>query len=52
MINDNKLLQTYNEIWDKVKNFISRGFDSESVCNDKYLKTKITHYKRKAYKFS
>ena len=40
-------LKKYNEIWDKVNNSIKKGFDSEHVYNEKYLKTKIKYYKRK-----
>ena len=32
--------ETYNEICDKVSNSIEKGFDSEPVYNEKYLKPK------------
>ena len=35
------MLEKYNEIWDKTSKLIKRGFDSEHVYNQKYLKTKI-----------
>ena len=35
------MLEKYNEIWGKFTNFIEKRFDSDSVFNDKYLKTKI-----------
>ena len=38
LIKDNKLLEKYNEIWEKVKNSIRKEFDSEPVYNEKYLK--------------
>ena len=34
---NNKLLEKFSEIWDKVSNTIETEFDSESVCNKKYL---------------
>ena len=44
MIKDDELLEKYNEIWEKVSNSIKNGFDSETLCNEKYLKTKIKYY--------
>ena len=44
MIKDEKLLEKYNEIWEKVKNRIKKEFDSEPVYNEKYLKAKIKSY--------
>ena len=38
---DDELLEQYNTIWDKVSAGIKKEFDSEPVCNKKYLKTKI-----------
>ena len=43
LIND-ELRKQYNEILDKVNNNIKKGFDSETVYNEKYLKTKIKSY--------
>ena len=40
LIKDDKLLEKYNEIWEKVSNCIKKGFDSEPVYNEKNLKTK------------
>ena len=31
-------------MWDKASNIIEKGFDSESVHNSKYLKTRIKSY--------
>ena len=42
-----ELVEKYNEIWGKVTNFMKKGFDSEPVYNDKYLKTKINSYEGK-----
>ena len=47
LIKDDKLLEKYNEIWEKVKNIIKKEFDSEPVYKEKYLKAKIKHYNRK-----
>ena len=41
LIKNDELLGKYNEIWDKVSKVIKKGFDSESVYNEKYLKTEI-----------
>ena len=41
------MLGKYNEIWTKVSNSIKNEFNSEPVCNKKYLKTKIKSYKGK-----
>ena len=42
-----ELVEKYNEIWGKVTNFMKKGFDSEPVYNDKYLKTKKYSYEGK-----
>ena len=34
------MLEKYNKIWKKVSSIIKKEFDSEPVCNEKYLKTK------------
>ena len=47
LIKNNELLENYNEIWDKVSKVIKKGFDSEFVYNDKYLKTKVEPYEGK-----
>ena len=46
-IKDDKLLEKYNEIWEKVKNIIRKEFDSEAVYNEKYLKARMKSYKGK-----
>ena len=46
LIKDDELLEKYNEIWKKVKN-IKKEFDSEPVCNEKYLKAKVKPYNGK-----
>ena len=47
MIKDNKLLEKYKEIWDKVGRVFKKGYDSEPVYNDKYLKAKVESYEGK-----
>ena len=41
LIEDDKLLEKYNTIWDKVSADIKKEFDSEPFYNKNYLKTKI-----------
>ena len=40
LIKDENLLEVYDGIWDRVRNFMKEGFDSEPMYNEKYLKTK------------
>ena len=47
LIKDDKLLEKYNEIWEKVKNSLKKEFDSEPAYNEKYLKAKIKSYNGK-----
>ena len=35
LIKDSKLLEKYNEIWDRFSNTIEKGFDSEPVYHEK-----------------
>ena len=44
LVQDRELLKKYNEIWDKISNLIKKVFNSETVYNDKYIKTKIIIY--------
>ena len=44
LIEDDDLLEKYNTIWDKVSADIKKGFDSEPVYNEEYLKIKIKSY--------
>ena len=41
------MLEKYNEIWDKDSNAIKKGFNSKSVYNENYLRTKIKSYQGK-----
>ena len=47
LIKDEKLLEKYNEIWEKIKISIKKEFDSEPVYNEKYLKAKMKSCNRK-----
>ena len=38
---DDDLLEKYNTIWDKVSADIKKEFDSQSIYNKNYLKTKV-----------
>ena len=40
LIQDDDLLKKYNTIWDKARIDIYKEFDSESVYNEEFLKTK------------
>ena len=44
MIEYKELLKRFNKIWNKVSNSIKKGFDSETIYNKKFLKTKIKSY--------
>ena len=44
LIKDNKLVEKYNKIWDKVSNSIKKELDSEPVESVKYLGTKIQSF--------
>ena len=35
------MLEAYNTIWDKISNLLEKGFDSEPVYDNKYIRTKI-----------
>ena len=41
LIKDEKLLEKYNKIWKKVSNIIKKEFDSNSVYNEKCIKSEI-----------
>ena len=40
LVSDRKILETYSEIWNKIKSLIKKEFHSEPVYNNKYIKTK------------
>ena len=41
LVNDKKVLQKYNEIWDEVKGLLKEKFSSELVYKDKFIKTQV-----------
>ena len=41
LVYDKELFQKFNEICDKITNPLKREFESEPMCYDKYIKTKI-----------
>ena len=45
LIKDDELIEKYNKNRDKVSSNIKKGFDSEPVYNEKYLKTKSLRIK-------
>ena len=47
MIEDVKVLRAYNAMYDKVSNLMKKGFDSELLYDDKYVKTKVESYNGK-----
>ena len=50
LIKNEELLEKYDEIWDKVSNkaiLFKKGFDSEPVYNENYLRTKLKSYEGK-----
>ena len=38
---DDKLLKTYNDVWNKLSNSINQKFDSKHIYNKIFLRTKI-----------
>ena len=44
-----KILEKYNEIWNKIKNLFGKKFDKELVYNDNYIKTKVDSYNANLY---
>ena len=51
LIEDDKLLEKYNKIWDTFSNSIRKEFDSKPTLCLKYLTTKIKSYKSKTKTF-
>ena len=47
LIKNDELLEKYYKIWDIVSNTIKKGFSSEPVYNEKYLRTKMKSYEGK-----
>ena len=44
LIKDEKLFEAYNKIQNRCSYLIKKGFYSEPVHNEKYLKTKVKSY--------
>ena len=49
LVNNNEILEIYNEIWNEIKNLFKKEFHSEPVYDDKYIKAKINPYKANVY---
>ena len=49
LVNDKEIWKKYSAIWNKIKSLIKEEFNSEPVCNDKYIKTKKKFYNNKVY---
>ena len=49
-IEDDQLLETYNDIWSKVSNSIKKEYKN-TIYNKKFLKTKISSYDQVATDF-
>ena len=47
LIKDHKLLEKYNEIWERVGNIMKKECNSEPVYNKKYLKAQMKSYNGK-----
>ena len=50
-IEDDELLETYKNIWNKFCNSVKTEFDCELICNKKSLKSKIRSYGHEATDF-
>ena len=44
VVDDAELLIKYAEMWNKTRDLINKKIDSEPVCNNKYINTKIKLY--------
>ena len=49
LVKEEKILKKYLKIQNKTKSLITKELNSEPVCNDKYIKTKIKIYIDKVY---
>ena len=47
LIKDDELLETYKEIWEKLKIVSKKEFDNEPAHNKKYLKAKVKYCNEK-----
>ena len=44
LIEDENLLKTYNDTWNKVSNSMRKEIDSALIYNEKFLKTRVKSY--------
>ena len=51
LIEDDELLERYNDIWNNVRNSIKNELDCEPIYNRKFLKNKIRSYGNEAKDF-
>ena len=49
LVHDKEILENYVEIWNKIKILVKKEFNSETVYNDKYIKTKVKIYNDKVH---
>ena len=49
VVNDKEILEKYSEIWNKIKSFIKKEFNSEPVYNDQYIKIRIKIYNNRVH---
>ena len=47
---DNDVIMKYNNIWKKIKMLLSLEFDSQPVCDVKYIKTRAEIFEDKVYR--
>ena len=47
LIKNDELTEKYNENWNKIAKVIKKGFDSQLVYNNKYIKAKLKSYEVK-----
>ena len=38
------VLEKYTAIWEKISDLVNKKFDSDPICNNKYINTKIRSY--------
>ena len=44
LADDKEYLKEYIKVWEKIRDFIGKKFDAESIYGDKYIKAKIKSY--------
>ena len=49
LVKDEKILEIYLRIWNKIKKLMKKELNSEPVYNDRYIKSKIKIYNNKVY---